>query len=181
MQYPTKAQFCTFFPSLKNSLIFEYCLFHTLLENVLELLILSSLSKVFFNSFQPLPACVIDLASSSLILSSTVTGLLYNHCVNLLFQWIITDLKFLLAFKKFCFFKKYLVSCVMSAIFYMLSRISHFKYKDRLKKETVSCLVMSDSLQPCGLLPTRLLCPWDSPGRNTGVGCHSLLQRIFPT
>ncbi|KAB0369703.1 hypothetical protein FD755_018696, partial [Muntiacus reevesi] len=29
--------------------------------------------------------------------------------------------------------------------------------------------------------PTRLLCPWDSPGRNTGVGCHILLQGIFPT
>ena len=29
--------------------------------------------------------------------------------------------------------------------------------------------------------PTRLLCLWDSPGRNTGVGCHSLLQGIFPT
>ena len=27
----------------------------------------------------------------------------------------------------------------------------------------------------------RLLCPWDSPGKNTGVGCHLLLQRIFPT
>ena len=25
------------------------------------------------------------------------------------------------------------------------------------------------------------LCPWDSPGKNTGVGCHALLQRIFPT
>ena len=25
--------------------------------------------------------------------------------------------------------------------------------------------------------PTRLLCPWDSPGKNTGVGCHFLLQR----
>ena len=29
--------------------------------------------------------------------------------------------------------------------------------------------------------PTRLLCPWDPPGKNTGVGCHSLLQGIFPT
>ena len=29
--------------------------------------------------------------------------------------------------------------------------------------------------------PARLLCPWDSPGKNTGVGCHSLLQEIFPT
>ena len=37
------------------------------------------------------------------------------------------------------------------------------------------------TLRPCGLQPTRLLCPWDSPGKNTGVGCHFLLQRIFPT
>ena len=29
-------------------------------------------------------------------------------------------------------------------------------------------------------VPTRLLCPWDSPGKNTGVGCHALLQGIFP-
>ena len=39
--------------------------------------------------------------------------------------------------------------------------------------------VMSDSLQPYGLEPTRLLCPWDSPGKNPGVGCHSLLQGVF--
>ena len=41
--------------------------------------------------------------------------------------------------------------------------------------------VVSNSLQPHVLLPTRLLCPWDSPGKNTGVGCHFLLQGIFPT
>ena len=35
---------------------------------------------------------------------------------------------------------------------------------------------MSDSVQPHGLQPTRLPCPWDSPGKNTGVGCHFLLQ-----
>ena len=45
----------------------------------------------------------------------------------------------------------------------------------------LSCSVVSDSLQPCGLEPARLLCPWDSPGKNTGVGCHALLQGIFPT
>ena len=44
-----------------------------------------------------------------------------------------------------------------------------------------SCSVMSDSLQPLGLQPTRLLCPWNSPGKNTGVDCHTLLQGIFPT
>ena len=35
---------------------------------------------------------------------------------------------------------------------------------------------MSDSVRPHGLQPTRLLRPWDSPGKNTGVGCHFLLQ-----
>ena len=39
---------------------------------------------------------------------------------------------------------------------------------------------MSDSLLPCGPQPARLLCPWDFPG-NTGAGCHSFLQEIFPT
>ena len=37
---------------------------------------------------------------------------------------------------------------------------------------------MSDSLRPHGLQPKRLLCPWDFPGKNTGVGCHFLLQVI---
>ena len=38
--------------------------------------------------------------------------------------------------------------------------------------------VVSNSLRRCGL---QFLCPWDSPGENTGVGCHAILQRIFPT
>ena len=36
--------------------------------------------------------------------------------------------------------------------------------------------VVSDSLWPHGLQPTRLLCPWDFPGKSTGVGCHCLLK-----
>ena len=35
---------------------------------------------------------------------------------------------------------------------------------------------MSDSVQPHRRKPTRLPCPWDSPGKNTGVGCHFPLQ-----
>ena len=35
---------------------------------------------------------------------------------------------------------------------------------------------MSDSVQPHRRQPTRLPCAWDSPGKNTGVGCHFLLQ-----
>ena len=34
---------------------------------------------------------------------------------------------------------------------------------------------------PHGLQPARLLCPWDFPGKNTGVDCHALLQGTFPT
>ena len=36
--------------------------------------------------------------------------------------------------------------------------------------------VVSDSVRPHRPQPTRLPCPWDSPGKNTGVGCHFLLQ-----
>ena len=42
-----------------------------------------------------------------------------------------------------------------------------------------NCLVVSDFAWPHG--PVRVLCPWNSPGKNTGVACHALLQRIFPT
>ena len=44
-----------------------------------------------------------------------------------------------------------------------------------------SCSVVSDSLPPHGLQPTRLLCSWNIPGKNTGVGFYFLLQGIFPT
>ena len=47
----------------------------------------------------------------------------------------------------------------------------------------LSYSVMSHSLQPYGHAeaPARLLCPWDFQGKNTGVGCHFLLQEIFLT
>ena len=40
--------------------------------------------------------------------------------------------------------------------------------------------VVADSLGSFGLLPSSLLCPWDFPGKNTGVGCHFLLQGDLP-
>ena len=52
---------------------------------------------------------------------------------------------------------------------------------EKLERENCYCSVMSDSLWPHGLEPTRLFCPWDFPGKNTGVGCHSLIQGIVPT
>ena len=51
-------------------------------------------------------------------------------------------------------------------------------------RDWLSCtklLQSSNSLQPYGMQSTRLLCPWDSPGKNIEVACHFLLQGIFPT
>ena len=45
----------------------------------------------------------------------------------------------------------------------------------------VSRWVVSDALRPHGMQPDRILCPWNPPGKNTGVSCHSLLQGIFLT
>ena len=50
----------------------------------------------------------------------------------------------------------------------------------RMKVKSVSYSVVSNCLQPHGLYSTRFLCPWNSPGKNTAVGSHSLLQGIFP-
>ena len=47
--------------------------------------------------------------------------------------------------------------------------------------KNVSRSVVSDSLQPHGLYPTKLLCPWDFPDKNTGMSSYFLLQGIFPT
>ena len=49
-----------------------------------------------------------------------------------------------------------------------------FTYKTELC--VCVCSVVSNSLRSHVLHPTRLLCPWDFPGKNTGVGCHFLLQ-----
>ena len=50
-----------------------------------------------------------------------------------------------------------------------------------MKKWKWSCSVVSNSLQTHGMSPARLLHPWDFPGKNTGVGCHFILQEIVPT
>ena len=45
--------------------------------------------------------------------------------------------------------------------------------------KTTAC--MHAKFSPVQLFVARLLCPWDSPGKNTGVGCHTLPLEIFPT
>ena len=49
-------------------------------------------------------------------------------------------------------------------------------------REGLVASVTSDTLRPHGLWSSRLLCPWDSPGKNTAVVCYdALIQGIFPT
>ena len=43
-----------------------------------------------------------------------------------------------------------------------------------------SCSAVSNSSQSYGPWPARFLCPWGSPGKNTGAGCHALLQGLLP-
>ena len=68
-----------------------------------------------------------------------------------------------------------LEGCVSFSFFYTAKQISY----THTHVCTAAQSVMSDSVQPHGE-PTRFLCPWDFPGKNTGVGCH-LLQGLFPT
>ena len=48
-------------------------------------------------------------------------------------------------------------------------------------KITIYCVCSVTHLCPTLCDPSRLLCPWDFSGKNTGVVCHFLLQGIFPT
>ena len=54
----------------------------------------------------------------------------------------------------------------------------HFPVSEKVK---MLVPVMSDSLSSHGLGSARVLCHWDSPGNNTGGGCHVFLQEIFLT
>ena len=59
-----------------------------------------------------------------------------------------------------------------------LANFGVLKDVNRLRASCCCCEVasVSDSVWPHRQQPTRLLCPWDSPGKNIGVGCHFLLQ-----
>ena len=54
-------------------------------------------------------------------------------------------------------------------------------HQSKVKSESVSYSVMSSSLFPHGLQPAKLTCPWNSPGKDTGVDNHFHLHRISPT
>ena len=72
---------------------------------------------------------------------------------------------------------------------YTLDNMRCLQLSTRAKLFSASLYIYSAGLvtKPCpilathGLQPAGLLCPWDFPGRDTGVGCHFLLQWIFPS
>ena len=72
--------------------------------------------------------------------------------------------------------------CLGKQLMFLL-RVSdkNLKKKKSRAHSTYACSVTSDCLRPHGRQPVRLLCPWDSPDKNTGVCCHALLQGIFLT
>ena len=82
----------------------------------------------------------------------------------------------------------FMIQTIRNAFFKSMAMTRYIANEDQKEMEPeevcVKCVshsVMSDSLQPHGLQPTRPLCPWDFPGKNTRVVRHSLLQGIFPT
>ena len=92
-----------------------------------------------------------------------------------------------------CWFKFYLLSFAQNKLF-MSPQYTHIKTNisnglqvpqnafphPSLRSHVLRMCVKS--LQSCtALQPARLLCPWDSPSKNTGVGCSALLQEIFLT
>ena len=98
--------------------------------------------------------------------------------------------------RNFCIEKGYLIGYL--PIYWIVLKISKWKliikytqknqltYLKNSKPIQKHCLcldalVLFNSLQSRELEPTRLLCPWDFPGKNTEVGCHFLLQGIFLT
>ena len=74
------------------------------------------------------------------------------------------------------------IQFILSLMGFPLNKIEQIADEYLIKRVCVCvCSVAPDSLQPHRLQPARLLCPWDFPGKNTGVGCHFLHQGIFLT
>ena len=74
------------------------------------------------------------------------------------------------------------MDCIVHGVAKSWTGLSNFHDHDVITYMCTSThSVVSKSWKAYGLWPARLLCPWNSPGRNTGVGSHSLLQGIFPT
>ena len=85
-------------------------------------------------------------------------------------HWLSGMLKFVMNRFFFFFFLRKTPFCFCSSVIFSILKLT----------SGICCCccvasVVSDSVRPHGLQPTRLLRPWDFPGKSTGVGCHCLL------
>ena len=87
--------------------------------------------------------------------------------------------KFFSRSKMACLLSSFLISVSVLIFSYSISGFPNLAVHQDCC--SVSHSVVSDSLWPHGLEPSSLLCPWSSPGKNTGVGCHTVPQGIFLT
>ena len=75
----------------------------------------------------------------------------------------------------------FLILYLTAYYFYLnLSVSSLCKWLPFLNERVIVTQLCPTIYDPMGLLSARFLCPWNSPGKNTGVGCHFLLQGCFP-
>ena len=72
-----------------------------------------------------------------------------------------------------------LISSAWNLIKYTMLTFMHYMRVYVCESGSINRSVMSNSLWPHGLQPSKLLCQWDSSGKKTGVGSYSLLQGIF--
>ena len=105
-----------------------------------------------------------------------------DHCSHEIKRWLLlgrkalTNLDSVLKGKDIILPKKYLYC---QSYDFSSSHVQLWELDDKeawKKKKKWSPSVVSDSLRPHGLQPTRVLHPWDPPGKNTGVGCRFLLH-----
>ena len=82
-----------------------------------------------------------------------------------------------------CIFEWLSKKCDGKEVTFPLARCVFWRKNNCKLLLSLSTCMHAKPLRSCPTLydPARLLCPWDSPGKNTGVGCHTLLQAIFQT
>ena len=94
---------------------------------------------------------------------------------NFAFNWRIIALQYLAGFCHLSTWISHRYIHGPSLPFHPIPLVYH-RAPDLSSLWSESCSVVSNSLQPCGLQPARLLCPWDSLGKDIGVGSLSLLR-----
>ena len=103
-----------------------------------------------------------------------------------------TWVSLILPFINYCFIRKSFISVTHHFLIHKMGELVFLRFfsvlifynifikeetfKNRVCEVAQSCLTLCDPMDP-----TRLICPWDFPGKSTGVGCHFLLQGIFLT